>query len=270
MRYYRMFLVYLLPFMMLLLASCGGRQKTVDKQKPSEDKTAKRLLQGIWMNSDDESAAFKASGDTIYYPDTLSQPVYFQIFGDTLVLKSANVAKYKIVKQSAHVFQFKNAAGDLVSLYKSDNPDDASFFTKKHPLPMNQGKLIKRDSVLIYGNEHYHSYVQINPTTYKVVKATYSDDGVEVDNVYYDNIIHVSVFRGNYRLFSKDFHKSDFASKVPASFLSQSILSDITLMGMDTKGTHFLATIVIPDSQSSFLVEIIVDYRGRLRLVVNN
>lgn len=74
-------------------------------------------------------------------------------------------------------------------------------------MALNQNKLIKRDSVVIYGNEHYHWYIQVNPTTYKVAKQTYNDNGVEVDNVYFDNIIHLSLFCGGTQVFSRDFER---------------------------------------------------------------
>lgn len=248
------------------LSSC--RKKAPQKQEPQEDMKAKQMLQGVWMNEDDEDVAFKAQGDTIYYPDSTSAPVHFSIAGGKLILNGANETAYPIVRQTAHVFQFKNASGDVVHLVKSEDKDDASLFSDKQPLPLNQNRLIKRDTVIVYGNDRYHSYVQINPTTYKVIKASYNDEGVEVDNVYHDNIIHISIFQGARKLFSRDFRKGDFSKYVPQEILAQSILSDMTLTGMDPKGTHFQAQLVIPDSQSSFLVELVVDFHGRATMAV--
>lgn len=268
MKYYLNAVLYMLSF--LFMAVACGQKKDTHAATVQEDKEAKQLLQGVWLNEDDESVVFKAEGDTIFYPDSVSQPVYFQIFHDTLVLHGANISKYTIVKQSAHVFRFRNASGDIVNLVKSEDRDDNTLFHDVQPLPLNQGRLIKRDSVLIYGKDRYHSYVQVNPTSYKVVKATYSDEGVEQDNVYYDNIVHVSVYQGNKRLFSKDFRKQDFAAFTPKDFLKQSILSDIELLGMDTRGVIYRATLVIPDSPSSFLVELVVGFGGKLRMDVKN
>ncbi len=59
-------------------------------------------------------------------------------------------------------------------------------------LALNQNTLIKRDTVVVRGDEKYHLYVQVNPTSYKVYKSSYNDDGVEVDNVYYDNIVNLA------------------------------------------------------------------------------
>lgn len=58
----------------------------------------------------------------------------------------------------------------------------------------------------------------MNPTTYKVYKSSYNDDGVQVDNVYYDNIVNIHVYHGANRVFSRDFHKKDFLKVVPAEF----------------------------------------------------
>ena len=74
----------------LAFVACG--QKAEKQQEVKEDAAAKKMLQGIWLNDDDEDdVAFRVKGDTIYYPDSTSQPVYFYIAGDTLVMKGANL-----------------------------------------------------------------------------------------------------------------------------------------------------------------------------------
>jgi hypothetical protein len=62
-------------------------------------------------------------------------------------------------------------------------------------------ELQKTDSVVFYGGERYHWYIAINPTRYRVMKTTYTDDGMGVENVYYDNIIHVSLYKGAQKLY---------------------------------------------------------------------
>lgn len=261
------YLLFLLS-MAFALASCRG--KSSDKEEVTENIAAKKMLQGIWLDEDEQDVAFKAQGDTIYYPDSTSQPVYFQIIGDTLVLHSANVVKYPILKQTRNLFIFRNQNGDEVKCVLSDDPDDATFFSTKRPQPLNQGKLIKRDTVVVYNDERYHCYVQVNPTTYKVVKASYNDEGVEVDNIYYDNIVNLNVYHGATRLFAGDFRKQQFAKIVPPDFLKQSVLSDLTFFRCDEQGIHYLASLVIPDDgMSSFLVNITVAYNGRMTMKVN-
>ena len=257
--------------LLLLVSGLGGCRKKSDQQAVAEeDHQAKRMLQGIWVDEDEQDVAFKAQGDTIFYPDSTSQPVYFQIVGDTLVLHSANLVKYPILRQTANLFIFRNQNGDEVTCVKSTDPDDATFFSRKAPTALNQGKLIKRDTVVMYNGGRYHCYVQVNPTTYKVIKASYNDDGVEVDNVYYDNIINLNVYHGAKKLFSGDFRKQQFAKVVPRDFLQQSILSDFTFIRCDGGGIHYMASLVIPDDgQSSYLVEITVSYSGRMTMKVN-
>lgn len=248
-----------------LLAACGGRKKGVSAEI-QEDKQAKALLQGIWVNEDEEDVAFKAKGDSIFYPDTVSQPVRFMIVKDTLVLIGANTVKYPIVKQAAHLFVFKNQNGETVRLTKSENPSDGSLFTHERPKVLNQNQLIKRDTVLVYGEDRYHSYVQVNPTTYKVVKTVYNDEGVEVGNVYYDNIVHVSLFRGSTQLYSHDFRKKEFAKLVPAEYLRQAVLSDIVYDHATPKGFTYCAQLLIPDGSSSYMIMVTISFEGKMTM----
>ncbi len=257
-----------LVLLTLALAVFSCKNKERKAVAPQEDLRAKQMLQGIWINQDDQDVAFKVKGDTVFYPDSISQPVYFQIIKDSLVLHGANVIKYPIVRQTAHLFVFRNEEGEEVSLILSNNPDDADQFSDKHPKALNQNKLIKRDTVVTHGNERYHCYVQVNPTTYKVVKTSYNDDGVAVDNFYYDNIVNLHVYHGPKKLFSSDFRKQAFASKVPQDFLSQAVLSDLVFKNIDDQGIHYTAQLVIPDSMSSFEVELIVSYSGALHMQV--
>ena len=221
------------------------------------------MLQGIWVDEDEQDVAFKAKGDTIFYPDSTSQPVYFQIIADTLVLHGANEAKYPIVRQTRNLFVFRNQNGDEVRCVLSNDPDDASFFSSKRPLPINQNQLIKRDTVIDYNGERYHCYVQVNPTTYKVISPSYNDDGVEVDNVYYDNIVHLSVYKGAECLYSRDLRKEMFKGKVPAQFLAQSILSNVEFGKVDSKGFHFDTTVCIPDGASCYMFDVTIGFGGK-------
>lgn len=247
-------------------ASCSHKP---DKHEAAqeEDLAAKKMLQGIWLNDDDEDdVAFRAKGDTIYYPDSTSQPVYFCIIGDTLVMKGSNTVKYPIVKQAAHIFQFKNQNGDVVKLVKTSDSYYLKQFSQEHPVALNQNTLIKRDTVVSHAEEKYHLYVQVNPTTYKVFKSSYNDDGVEVDNVYYDNIVNINIFQGANKLFGKDFHKEDFKQKVPAEFLKQAILSDIVFQRVDADGIHYLAVLAMPDSSLSYQVEFVISHSGKMKI----
>ncbi len=252
-----------------LVAGCGSNKPQNEGDHSREENAeAKKLLQGVWIDEDEEDVFFRAKGDTIYYPDSTSEPTYFRIVHDTLYMEGANVVKYPIVKQAAHIFQFKNQGGDIIKLVKSSDPHDLDIFRQAKKSSINQNQLIKRDSVVEFGASRYHWYVQVNPTTYKVYNSSFNEDGVEVDNVFYDNIIHVSLFNGATQIFSRDFRKQDFKNNVPEAFLKQSVLSDINYKSTDASGMHFLADIEKPGSYSSYLVELIISYDGKMRLKI--
>lgn len=251
----------------LALAACTDRAQR--PAAPQEDTEAKRLLQGVWVNEENQNVAFQAKGDTIFYPDSTSQPVFFQIFGDTIVMHGQDEVRYPIIRQTAHLFKFRNQNNEEVTLTKSTDRDDSALFTDRHTIALNQNRLIKRDTIVTHGTDRYHSYVQVNPTTYKVIKTSYNDEGVAVDRFYYDNIVNLHVYHGSRKLFSSDFKKQHFASKVPGDILEQSVLSDIELTKADDRGIHYVASLVIPDTMSSFEVELTIDYGGRLSMSVN-
>ncbi|WP_278989730.1 DUF4738 domain-containing protein [Segatella bryantii] len=256
----------LLFCLVLGLYSC---RKNPVKNEVQEDTNAKKMLQGVWISEDDEEIAFRVKGDTIYYPDSTSRPCYFVIRRDTLIMHGTHDVKYYIVKQAPHIFQFKNQTGDLVKLVKSTDPNDVKAFNVDQPVAINQfnqGQLIKRDTVVHIHGQQYHSYVQVNPTSYKVYKSYVNDDGVEVDNIYYDNIIHISLFHGASCVFSRDFHKMDFRGRVREDVLSQSILSDILFMEISSDGAHYTAQLCIPDSPSVYEVQLIIGFDGKLTM----
>ena len=246
-----------------ILNSCQQKENKV--VETAEDTNAKSMLQGVWIDSDTQEVNFRAKGDTIYYADSLYQPAYFKIVGDSLIM-GENRQRYEIVKQTANLLWFKNSNSDLVKLQKSDNPEDAHIFESQKPKILTYTEVVKRDTVVTYDNQRYHCYVAINPTRYKVHRSTFNDDGVEVDNVYYDNIVHVSVYKGNECLYSRDIRKSLFDGKVPAQFLSQAILSDVEFYKVDSNGFHFDTTVCIPDGASCYMFDVTVGFTGKIRI----
>lgn len=247
-----------------LLAGCGN--KAGKEVTSREDTAAKKMLQGIWLNDDEDDVAFRVEGDTIFYPDSTSQPTYFYVLSDTLVMRGGNEARYPIVKLADHLLIFKNQNGDVVKLEKTDDKSYMRQFVHERPVALNQNTVIKRDSVVVFAEERYHLYVQVSPTTYKVYKNTYNDDGVEVDNVYYDNIVNINVYHGGEKVFSRDFHKKDFAGEVPASFLGQAVLSDMVFDKIDGDGIHYMAILAMPDSSLSYQVEVTISFAGKMKV----
>lgn len=267
-KYVYLHIVVLLAFVFII---AGCRDKAERPAAPVEDAKAKAMLEGVWIDADEESVVFRIKGDTVYYPDSTSQPVAFKIIRDTMILSGGNgVSRYPIVKQGSYVFEFKNQNNDIVRLVKSDDPNDSLYFVRRPVVTLNQKKIIKRDSVVTFDDRQYHCYVQVNPTTYKVFRTYYNSEGIEIDNIYYDNIIHISIFAGADRLFSKDFRKSDFGNFVPKNMLKQCILSDIKLSGLDGKGFRYQVQLAIPDSPSSFILNMTITYDGKVNMKVSN
>lgn len=258
--------VPILLILSLILTACG--KKKAQPEVPVEDRKAKTMLSGVWIDADDGGVVFKVKGDSIFYPDSASSAVRFAVYADTLVMYGSTKTKYKIIRQEQHSFEFVTLNGDIVKIEKSNDLYDAKQFEACPQFVLNQRKLIKRDTVVIQGNTKYHCYVQVNPTTYKVLRTSYNDEGIAVDHIYYDNTIHVSVFQGAAKLFSKDFCKSDFSTVVPQNMLSQSILSDIVFDKADSNGIHHIAQLAIPDSPSSCIVSLFISYDGKFDITI--
>ena len=99
-------------------------------------------------------------------------------------------------------------------------------------------------------------------------KTSYNDDGLEIESVYFDNTIHLGIFKQETKIFSKDFKKSDFTQYVPKDFLKQSVLSDLTASTSDNKGFHYIAELAIPDSYVSYMVNIVITTDGKISMNV--
>lgn len=251
---------------MMILASCKDGSKP-EAAEEVENTEAKAMLQGIWINTDIDEVTFKVHGDSIVYADSTMAPVQFAVINDSLVLRGYNETRYAIVKQTENVFQFSNKDGDVIRLVKSTNPDDNYFFEKrKYVAQLNQNQLIKRDSIVTYDEYRYRIYTQVNPSTYKVVKTYLSQDGIQTDNVYYDNIINICIYNGGKRHFSRDFRKQDFKKFIPANVIPQVVLSDIVIDKVTQQGVELLAMVCEPDSPESYVIRIIVSHNGQMMM----
>ena len=242
-----------------LMSSC--QSKPAADSAVEESAEAKSLLQGIWIDTETEEVTFWVKGDTIFYPDSTVQPTYFKIVGDTI---HVGRNRYPVLKQTPYLFWFKNLAGDVIKLSKSDDPNDVLDFNHEQPQILTSlTDVLKADSVVAFEGIRYHWYIAINPTKYKVTTSSYGDDGVEVENVYYDNIINISVFQGSRRVFSSDFKKQMFVGQVPEGFLEQAILGNMQYNRIDKNGLHFDATICIPDGAACYLISVDVGFDGQ-------
>lgn len=246
----------------LLAVGCNDKPKA--SVTNDENKEAKSMLQGIWVDDETSEVVFKVKGDSIFYPDSTIVPAYFKIVGDTLIM-GAQRYRYPVTKLSVNLFWFRNQNGDEVRLSRSSEPSDSLAFGHKVDF-LQPKQVIKNDTVVIYGNERYHCYIAINPTTKKVYVTDYGDDGVGMDNVYYDNIVHISVYHGAVKLYSSDIQKQMYARFVSAGFLSQAILSNMTFNKIDANGFHFDATICNPNGTSCYLLDTKIDFKGKMTM----
>lgn len=100
----------------------------------------------------------------------------------------------------------------------------------------------------------------------KVIRTTYSDEGIGIDNVYYDNVIHICVYEGKNLLYGQDITKKMFHTVFPEEVLSQMILTDMDFMGVNGKGYHYEATLRIPESSVYHLVDLTIDADKELHI----
>ena len=241
-----------------IFVGCG--QKTADQLPESQE--AKQLLQGIWSDEETESLVFQMRGDSVYYPDSTSMPAYFRVYDDTLYIGSS--ARYHIEKHTEHLLWFKGGDGELVKLVKDDGEEEQETFEKNKAQILSLTDVLKKDTVVSYNGNRYHLYVAINPTKYKVVRHTLNEDGLDVENVYYDNIIHLSIFQGAHQLFSRDFRKQQYQQCVPAQFFDQAVLNNMEYSNADEKGLHFNVSLCMPGDASCYLIEHVVSLDGQL------
>ena len=96
------------------LSSCGTPQQKASALE--ENKEAKSLLEGIWLDDNTETALLRVKGDTLFYADAATAPVAFKIIGDSLITYGARTNGYKIEKQEEHIFLVSFGCGRYVCI----------------------------------------------------------------------------------------------------------------------------------------------------------
>ena len=188
-------------------------------------------------------------------------------FQDTLYTYGKGVTHYQIDKQSEYSFWFHSLADNIIKLHKSEDPNDTLAFSfKSVEIIPTYTEVTKKDSVVMFDGVRYRAYVYINPSQMKVVKTTYSEDGISMDNIYYDNVMHICVYEGKKSLYAKDITKQMFVDVIPTDFLQQAILSDMNFTGIDRKGYHYQALVCIPESPVCNLVNLTISFDGKLNI----
>ena len=243
-----------------LMSSCSGQpQKKEEMEK--EDLIAKEWLQGTWIDDMTETPLFTAKGDTIYYIDEPAVPVAFKIIEDTLKTYGRKVSNYHIKKQGKSFIWIQSFMGDILQLSKAENSQDSLWIPRQTPKEKTDN-VISKDNVVHYNNQRFRGYVYINPTNIKVHQPEITEEGLEIENIYYDNIIHICVYEGKNKLFGRDMKKQDFESLIPVEYYQRAILSDMEFGGVNAKGYQYQATLCIPNSASCYLVNISITKDG--------
>jgi len=245
----------------VLFASCSEHPKE-KKQVEKEDLKSKELLQGIWIDDMTETPLLQFKGDTLYYINESIHPVAFKIINDSLKTYGQQVSSYHIKKQGEYVFWFQSSTGEILQLSKAEDSVDSLLSIEQEHSKEQSKEVIEKDRIVYFNNTRYRGYVYINPTSIKVVQPDLTEEGLEVENIYYDNIIHICVYEGKNRLFGRDMKKTDFESLIPSDYYERAILSDMEFVGVNTKGYQYQANLCIPNSASCYLVNISINTDG--------
>ena len=258
--------INVLGFMVVLcLSACGGFSGTSRLSDVREDLAAKQMLQGIWLDDATEEAFMDVVGDSIFFAGHNRLPMSFRVIQDSIYFIGHDTLAYKIERQSDYDFWFCNFAGDVVKLQKQtsgsyDISDFRSSDTSYEPQRM------EKDSIVNYDGMRYRGYVFINPTSIKVLRTTYDENGIGIDNVFYDNIIHICVYEGANRLYGQDIEKSMFSRQFSSDTLSDLILSDMDFTGVDAHGYHYRAVLRAPESPVSYIMNLSISFNGELAI----
>ena len=93
-----------------------------------------------------------------------------------------------------------------------------------------------------------------------------TEDGMSIDNIYYDNVMHICVYEGRKSLYASDITKQMLSPYVSADFLSKSLFSDMQFIGVGPSGFHYQASVCIPESFVCNIVDLYVSFKGKLTM----
>lgn len=240
----------------VMMLSCSNHDQ--------EDVEAKQMLQGIWVNDEQGSPAFMAQGDSIFYPDSTSQPVSFWVSEDSLYLQGSRLCRYKITKQAEHLFQFINQSGDEVKLVKAQDKGFLQQFKQYQPYALNLFTTFDSDTIVHDSGVTYDCRIHVEPTSERIVKALYNNEGIEVENIYLDQAVSLTILKDQKKILEQTTLKNDFAALVPKEQFNRYILRSINYSYHDTEAIYLDAIIGIPDAASSYVVEMKVSDDGKI------
>lgn len=251
-----------------LFIGCSSKRAQEKDLITESDKVnrAEELFQGVWFLHNTESPFLRVVGDSLRFYEHPEALMAFDIIKDTLYTYGNGTYKYKIDRQSEYSFGFRSLSNHAVKLYKSVDLADSIYFepidlgTSKETIQSNKdSSKQKNDSVIFHNSNRYHGYAFVNPSSFKVYKPMYSDEGVRIDQIYYDNIIYICVYQGTDKLFGKNIYKREFKSILEDSFYSSVILSSMHFVGVDDSFFSFRAKVEVPNSLMYDLIDVLID-----------
>ncbi len=249
----------------ILIVGCMNNTKNNDSiaREVQSNPIAKELLQGIWFLSDSDTPFLKVAGDSLCFYEQPGTVMAFNIVQDSLYTFGSGTYGYKIDKQSEYMFWFHSISNHVIKLYKSENLEDTIYFehndtVEENPVVEDQ-EVVQRDSIVYFDNTRYHGYAFINPSSFKVYKPMYSDDGIRIDQIYYDNVIYICVYQGTEKLFGQNIYKDHFKDILESNFFNAVILADMDFIGVDETNYYFQAKVEIPNSLVYDLIKISVN-----------
>ena len=239
--------------LLFLSASCSSPvNQNISVKERGMDAEVMNQLQGVWLDMNTESPVLKIQGDSLLYASKRNSPMKYKLIDDTLFVSGLYTTAYPVLSRTETSMTIVNPMGDNVSLYKTLQ-DNVNFVEQTLDESNQEQKIIKKDTVILHRKSRYRGYTTINPTSIKVVQPGLTEDGFTVDNVYYDNVIHICVYEGNKRLCGIDVRKESFEDVVPADFLQRSVLYDMKFVGVDKDNFIFHVTLWEPDGPCYYL-----------------
>lgn len=249
------------------LCACHRPMEPAETAIVVEDTVAKKSLQGIWADDSGDVVQFRAEGDSLYYPGRESQPLYFKVLNGQLMICGTDTVSYRIMQLDSNKFWYHSITGELIKLHRSEYELDSLEFLNvlREPIALYDS-VVQKDSVVMFDRHRYRGYVYINPSTMRVVKTSYNENGIKIEQAFYDNVIHICVYEGKKSLYAKDFTKKDFEALVDAKFLQNAVLGDMDFIGVDSRGFWYEASLCIPDETSCYQVYIQISLEGEMSL----
>lgn len=229
-----------------------------------QDKDAKQMMQGIWIDDEEGVPVFMVKGDSVLFPDTTSMPMRVWIYQDSLYLQGNGVDRYLVTRQTEHVFRFVNQGGEEVKLVKVEDSRLQAAFFQERPYALNIFRTLSLDTLVTVASQTYHCNIQVEPTSNRIIASSFTDQGIRVDNMYLNNNARVRVWRNQVPFYEHHFQKQEFSAFVPKEFLDKAILSNVLYDRADTAAVYLDAVIGIPDASSAFVIEMKIGNKGKV------